>query len=254
MVRIALGGLMHESNTFATSRTDAAAFESGGLETGQGIVDRWGAAHHEMGGFLEGAATFGFEAVPTLMGWATPAGPLTADAYNELLDRLIRAIRSAGPVDAVLLALHGAMVADGQADADGHTVATVRSLIGPDRPLIVSLDYHANVSPLVAQASDVLVAYRTYPHIDQRARGLKAAQLAFEAAEGRIRPTTRRPSRPRRPRTWPTGSGRFGASLQPLHPRRRRPWLSPSRRARRRSSWLTWATTSAAARRPIAPC
>lgn len=189
MVRIALGGLMHESNTFATGRTDVAAFELGGLETGQGIVDRWGAAHHEMGGFLEGAATFGFEAVPTLMGWATPAGPLTSDAYNELLDRLITAIRAAGPVDGVLLALHGAMVADGQADADGHTLATVRSLIGPDRPLIVSLDYHANVSPLMAQASDALVAYRTYPHIDQRARGLKAAQLAFEAAEGRIRPT-----------------------------------------------------------------
>lgn len=189
MARIALGGLMHESNTFASSRTDVGAFESGGLETGEGIIRRWGPAHHEMGGFLEGAATYGFEAVPTLMGWATPAGPLTADAYGELLDRLIGAIRAAGPVDAVLLALHGAMVAEGQADADGHTLATVRSLIGPDRPLIVSLDYHANVSPLMAHASDALVAYRTYPHIDQRARGLKAAKLAFEAAEGRIRPT-----------------------------------------------------------------
>src|SRR3954471_5640342 len=99
MVRIALGGLMHESNTFAATRTEVAAFEAGGLETGSGIFGRWGEAHHEVGGFFEGARRFGFEPVPTLMGWATPAGPLTADAYRELTGRLLAAIRQAGPVD-----------------------------------------------------------------------------------------------------------------------------------------------------------
>src|SRR6185312_12065441 len=184
MLRIAVGGLMHESNTFAASRTDVAAFESGGLETGEGIERRWGEAHHEVGGFLEGARAYGFEAVPTLMGWGTPAGPVTADAYAELLDRLIASIRAAGPVDAVLLALHGAMVAEGQSDADGATLSRVRELIGPDRPLIVSLDYHANVSNRMAEVSDALIAYRTYPHIDQRARGIDAARLAAMAAQG----------------------------------------------------------------------
>src|SRR4051794_17315530 len=108
MVRIALGGLMHESNTFAALRTDLAAFESGGLVTGAAIFERYGAAHHEVGGFFEGAGRYGSEPVPTLMGWATPAGPLTADAYRELTGRLLAAIRAAGLVDAVLLALHGA--------------------------------------------------------------------------------------------------------------------------------------------------
>lgn len=189
MVRIAVGGLMHESNTFAASPTGLAAFVTGGLETGDGIAARWGEAHHEVGGFFLGATELGFEAVPTLMAWATPAGPLTAEAYAELTERLVRAIDAAGPVDAVLLALHGAMVADGQADADGATLAKVRALIGPRRPLIVSLDYHANVSALMASASDALVAYRTYPHIDQRTRGRKAATLAWSAALGRVRPT-----------------------------------------------------------------
>jgi microcystin degradation protein MlrC len=189
MTRIAIGGLMHESNTFAPGRTDLAAFLSGGLETGPGIAARWGEAHHEVGGFLEGARRFGFEPVPTLMGWATPAGPLDAETYRELTDRLVASIRAAGPVDAVLLALHGAMVAEGQDDADGATLARVRDLIGPDRPIIASLDYHANVSPLMARASDALVAYQTYPHVDQRERGLKAASLAFQAANGSIRPT-----------------------------------------------------------------
>src|SRR5437764_1245249 len=114
MVRIALGGLMHESNTFAPARTDVAAFEAGGLESGEGIFARWGEAHHEVGGFFEGARQFGFEPVPTLMGWATPSGPLTADAYDALTGRLLAAIRDAGLVDAVLLALHGAMVAEGE--------------------------------------------------------------------------------------------------------------------------------------------
>jgi microcystin degradation protein MlrC len=189
MARIAVGGLMHESNTFAGTRTDVAAFESGGLETGPGIFQRWGEAHHEVGGFFEAAAEHGFEVVPTLMGWATPSGPLTAEAYRELTDRLIQALHEAGPVDAVLLALHGAMVAEGQDDADGALLAQVRALIGPLRPLIATLDYHANVSTLMVSQTDALIAYRTYPHVDQRERGKKAGELAWLAATARIRPT-----------------------------------------------------------------
>jgi microcystin degradation protein MlrC len=189
MSRIAIGGLMHESNTFAAARTDLAAFEAGGMETGAGIARRWGEAHHEVGGFFEAARRAGFEAVPTFMAWATPAGPLDAATYAEMTDRLLAAIRAAGPVDAVLLALHGAMAADREDDADGRTLARVRDLIGPDRPLVVTLDFHGNVSPLMASASDAIVAYRTYPHVDQRARGLRAGGLAHQAALGQIRPT-----------------------------------------------------------------
>jgi microcystin degradation protein MlrC len=123
------------------------------------------------------------------MAWATPAGPLDAETYRALTDRLLAALRDAGPVDAVVLALHGAMSADGLDDADGTTLSRVRDLVGPDRPLVVSLDYHANVSNLMARSSDAIVAYRTYPHVDQRARGQFAAALAHRAAEGRVRPT-----------------------------------------------------------------
>jgi microcystin degradation protein MlrC len=189
MVRIAVGGLMHESNTFAEGRTDLAAFAAGGMETGLGIARRWGEAHHEVGGFFEAASRTGFEIVPTFMAWATPAGPLDAETYRELTDRLLASLRDAGPVDAVLLALHGAMAADGQDDADGATLARVRDLIGPDRPLLVTLDYHGNVSPMMARASDAIVGYRTYPHVDQRERGSRAAVLAVQAAQGIVRPT-----------------------------------------------------------------
>ena len=188
MVRIAIGGLMHESNTFAPERTGLAAFLAGGLETGPGLAARWGDAHHEVGGFLEGAKLHGFEPVPTLMAWATPSGPVEAGTYEELVGRLLASIRDAGPVDAVLLALHGAMVVEGLDDADGTTLARVRDLIGPDRPLVATLDFHANISPLMARASDALLAYRTYPHIDQRERGKKAAGLALLAARKQVMP------------------------------------------------------------------
>jgi microcystin degradation protein MlrC len=187
MVRIAIGGLMHESNTFSPGRTAVAAFVAGGLETGEGIYARWGEAHHEVGGFFEAARETGFDAVPTLMGTATPAGPLAAEAYRELSDGLLAAIAGAGLVDGVLLALHGAMVAEDEPDADGALLERVRDLIGQDRPLVVSLDYHANVSPRMAAATDALVAYRTYPHIDQRARGHRAGALVAQAATGRVR-------------------------------------------------------------------
>jgi microcystin degradation protein MlrC len=102
---------------------------------------------------------------------------------------LLDEIESAGKVDAVLLALHGAMVADGESDADGTILERVRDLIGPDRILVASLDLHGNVSPRMAAATDALVAYRTYPHVDQRSRGLHAARLASRAAAGEIHPT-----------------------------------------------------------------
>ena len=142
---------MHESNTFAAGRTGLDAFRSGGMESGADIARRWGEAHHEVGGFFEAAGRSGFEPVPTFMAWATPAGPLDAVTYAELTDRLLAALRAAGPVDAVVLALHGAMAADGQDDADGATLARVRDLIGPDRPLVAPL---APLDPSPAAPAD----------------------------------------------------------------------------------------------------
>ncbi len=189
-MRIAIGGFMHESNTFAGDVTGVGRFVEGGFEHGEAIRERWGAAHHEVGGFFQGASELGFEAVPTLMGWATPAGPVTNAAYEQIVGELIARIGEAGHLDAVLIALHGAMVAEGIADADGETLARIRREIGPDLPLVVTLDFHGNVSKLVTDSADAVLAYRTYPHVDQRQRGAKAARIAFEAASGRIKPVT----------------------------------------------------------------
>jgi len=188
-MKVALGGLMHESNTFATDVTDLDAFRSGGLHFGAEIEAAWGAAHHEVGGFFEGARAAGLEIRPTVMAWATPGGPVANAVLDEIVARIIDDCQREH-VDGLLLALHGAMVCPTLPDADGEVLKRLRTALGPDRPIIATLDYHANVSPLMAGQADALIGYQTYPHIDQRAQGRQAAALMAKTLRDDVRPVT----------------------------------------------------------------
>src|SRR5579883_1459040 len=84
-MRIAIGGLMHESNTFAPLPADRRRFEEGSFTRGRAILDAWGEAHHEMGGFIAGAEALGYELVPTVMAWATPSGPVDDEVLDEVV-------------------------------------------------------------------------------------------------------------------------------------------------------------------------
>src|SRR5262249_59108701 len=110
-MRIAIAGFMHESNTFNPLRTGRAAFSAQCLAFGPGWLDEWRSAHHEVGGFLEAAAVERFEPVPLVMAWATPSGPVTNDVFDEVTGYLIEQLQRQRP-DGLLLALHGAMVAE----------------------------------------------------------------------------------------------------------------------------------------------
>jgi microcystin degradation protein MlrC len=186
-MRIAIGGFMHESNTFAPLPADLRRFREGNITYGDAVIPVWQDAQHEVGGFIEGATKFGYEAVPVAMASATPAGPVTDEFYDHFTDALVTGCKLAR-ADGVLLALHGAMVTPRHPDADAETLRRVRAALGPNVPLAVSLDFHANVSPQMAQTANVLVGYQTYPHVDQRARGLVAAHLLVRAVDGEIRP------------------------------------------------------------------
>lgn len=186
-MHIAVGGIMHESNTFAAKPTDRANFLEGSLASGDALIPVWRDAHHEMGGFLEGAQRFDFTAVPTVMAWATPAGPVADDVLDEVVSGILDACRRQ-PVDGLLVALHGAMVTPRHPDADGEVLRRLRDGLRDGLPIVASLDYHANVSELMASNADALVGYQTYPHIDQRERGLLAADLMARTVRGAIRP------------------------------------------------------------------
>jgi microcystin degradation protein MlrC len=186
-MRIGVAGFMHESNTFNPLPTDRAAFEAQGLAIGQSLVAEWRDAHHEVGGFLEAAGTEGFDAVPLLMTWGTPSGPVTKQAFDEITDLLIDSVRKAAP-DGLLLALHGAMVAEGHLDADGEVLARLRQAVGRQLPIVVTLDLHGNISDRLVELSDIAVAYRTNPHVDQRECGRRAARLLVRMLHGEVRP------------------------------------------------------------------
>lgn len=188
MKRIAVIAFMHESNTFSSTPTTLRHFEEAHLNRGAELVPVWEEAHHEIGGFLVGCRENGLETVPILAAWATPGGPLTRETYDGLINEILYGLSQAGPIDGVLLALHGAMVAEGIDSADGETMERLREALGPRLPIVLTLDMHANVSPPMVERPDATIIYRTYPHIDQRARGVEAATLIRRMLEEGVKP------------------------------------------------------------------
>ncbi len=186
-MRIAVGGFMHESNTFSKSPADRDRFREGSLTYGAALVPVWREAHHEVGGFLAGEERFGYDVVPLAMAWATPSGPVADAVFEHVADALVTGVRMAQP-DGVLVALHGAMVTPTYPDADAEILRRLRAAVGPKVPIACSLDFHGNVSPQMAETANVLVGYQTYPHVDQRERGLLAAELLTRAVKGEVEP------------------------------------------------------------------
>lgn len=187
-MRVGFAGFLHESNTFADEKTDLRHFEEAFYHKGPALVPIWRDAHHELGGFIEGVEATSMELVPLLAASATPKGTVTKEAYERVIGELLDSIRAEGPLDGLLLALHGAMVTEHLDSADSETVRRIRSVIGDDIPLILSLDMHANIAPPMVQLPDATIAYRTYPHIDQRERGVECAQLMARTLRGEVVP------------------------------------------------------------------
>ncbi|MGE0756439.1 MAG: M81 family metallopeptidase [Pirellulaceae bacterium] len=189
MKRVGILALLHESNTFIAEPTTLRYFEENVLLTGEAVRKRFADTHHELGGFFDGLREAGCDAVPIFAARAVPYGTITAETYEVLLDRMLRALDGAGRLDGILAAPHGATVSERVADVDGHWLECVRQRIGPGCPLIGTLDPHANLSRQMVGATDALVAYRSNPHLDQRARGLEAANLMARTLRGEVRPT-----------------------------------------------------------------
>ena len=191
-MRIAIGGISHETSSFAHVRTTLADFESGfGLFRGQEVIQRFTGSNICTGGFIDGAKVHGFEAVPLLWGFAYPSGLIVRDDYESLkqdfLDRLREAESNNGPVDGVLLDLHGAMVVEGIDDGDGDFIEAVRRFIGPDRPIVVTFDLHGNHTQRRVDAATAIIGFDTYPHVDMAERGREAADLIVKTIRGEVR-------------------------------------------------------------------
>ena len=144
---------------------------------GRELVSGFAGTRTVLGGFLDGLAALSVTPIPLIYASATPGGTVTRAAYSELRRTLLDGIRSAGDADAVLLALHGAMVTDDVRDAEADLLHAVRALVGPRVPVIATLDSHANLSQAMVESADALIAYTTYPHVDTYERGYEATQV-----------------------------------------------------------------------------
>jgi len=153
-VRIALGGISHETNTYADAVTGTTGLDRFGIRRGDRML-RARATDTFVGGFLDACDTLGAEPVPTLWAWAGPSGTVTADAYATLRGELLERIAAVLPVDAVALELHGAGVVDGIDDLEGDLGAAVRSLVGPDVPIVAALDLHGTITEAMVDTFDV---------------------------------------------------------------------------------------------------
>src|SRR3979411_2727806 len=180
MTRIAVGGFLHETNTFAPTKATHAAFVHGGgwpaMALGADVLKVMRNINVGLAGFVEAAEANGWEMVPTISCGASPSAHVTEDAYERIVKVIVDGLKAAGPLDAVYLDLHGAMVSEHLDDGEGEILARVRKVIGKDLPLVASLDLHANVTPQMVEHADALIAYRTYPHVDMADTGRAAAK------------------------------------------------------------------------------
>lgn len=173
--RIGVGGLWHETNTFARVPTTLEDFHHYQFAEGNDLLHSYRGVRNEIGGFIEGAAIHGFDLAPSIYAAAVPSGIVQRPAYEYLKQRILQDLPKA--LDGILLALHGAMVAEGVEDVEADLLRSIRNQVGVEIPIVATFDLHGNLSQQTVENADALIGYDTYPHIDMYERALEACQV-----------------------------------------------------------------------------
>ena len=178
-LRIAVGGFMHETNTFVQRPTTWDDFVEAGpwptVTVGDAVLSTFRGINLAIAHFMEAAEKAGHAMVPLAWGCAMPSGKVTSDAFERMANLMVEGLKRERP-DAVFLELHGAMVTERHDDGEGELLGRVRAAVGPDVPILASLDLHANVSAQMVENADFISSYRTYPHVDWGASGGRCAE------------------------------------------------------------------------------
>lgn len=189
-MHIFLAALAHETNSFSPIPTTLRSFEQGILYRPGDDEETLARARDFPGyGFLNDVARERGDRVTCgLCAWAQPGGPVARAVYESLRDELLGQLAGAGRVDAVVLVLHGAMIAHGYEDCEGDLLDSVRTLVGPHIPVGALLDLHATLTPRMAASGAVLIACKEYPHTDYLARTYELHDIMSTMAAGACRP------------------------------------------------------------------
>ncbi len=217
--RVALLGMILESNRFAKPATEK-DFRSLTWLSGDALLEEARAPvpslATEFAGFVSAMdATGPWTPVPCLLAASHPAGPVEEATFEKAVAEMENALRNAGPVDAVYICNHGAMVATHLDDPDGALVQRIRAVAGATPILVMTLDLHANISQAMVDATDLIVGYRTNPHVDMRERGEEAAFSLRRILAAGTRPAMALVKPPISPAsvTLLTAEGPYGAAI-----------------------------------------
>ena len=192
-MRVGIISLMHESNTFAVTPTTIELFERDGILFGEHIRETFGGGLHQLTAFLEGLDEADIEPVQIFHAGTSPSGTITKETCDTLIRLMFEAVEAEGRLDGYLVSPHGANAGEGDEyrDLDGHWLERLRTLAGPEIPIICVIDPHANLSERMVETCDVTIAYRSNPHLDQKERGFEAVDLMVRTLRGEIRPVQR---------------------------------------------------------------
>ena len=189
-MRILTAEFSHETNRFSVRKTGLDAFRARMLKEGADAVAARDGTNTELAGFLDVLRPAGAEVVHAITAETEPAGLVTDEAYELVVGRILAAARQ-GRFDGVALGLHGAMVTESLEDPEGELLERLRRVVG-EVPIAITLDLHANVTRRMSELANIVVSFKTYPHVDMREAGRHAAGLLVRAVKGEIRPQTRR--------------------------------------------------------------
>jgi microcystin degradation protein MlrC len=199
-LRFAFGRINQETNALSPVTTEIADFRSCHLVEGAELLASCAKDRVEVQSFAKNAELSGFvqaceragdvELVPLSSAWAVPGGPLSRACYEDVVERLLKPLRRAGPLDGLYLCLHGAMGVDGVAEPEGEIIRRARAIVGDDVPIVVTYDLHGNVTRQVMEGCSALIAYATNPHRDHKSTGAKAARMLLGAAREGVTLTT----------------------------------------------------------------
>lgn len=183
--KLVIARFQHETNTFSPVATPLTSFNA---KFGIDAYNSQVGSEMPMGAYLQIAEELRATIVTPFAGEADPSDRVTSEAFEVACDSITAAV--AQGCDGVMLELHGAMVAEGAEDGEGELLARVRA-VAPNAPICVSLDMHANVSQRMVESADIIVGYKTYPHVDYHETGMHAGRLLQRALAGEIRPVVR---------------------------------------------------------------
>jgi microcystin degradation protein MlrC len=190
-MKVAIASFEFEGNTLSALLHRREDFARKVLAEGVAVTPAIEGHDLAITGGLETLRAAGCDVHPVLVAHGGSGGRVEGAFYRDIRDRIVAGIAALAPLDGVFLALHGAMICEGENDPEGEILSLLREALGPDVPIAASLDLHAHVTPRMARAATILVGYETYPHVDAHGTGMRAARLLLDTMSGKVRPVMR---------------------------------------------------------------